>query len=164
MSTTEQEITVRDMVAEAVAKTSDPEKATRLVLARLARSKGDQDAWNKETVAEAVSTMVHEKRGNDRAVTVNASWLDGDAPAQLEAPVLRSMLDYYTVGAKRLGDCVADDLATAREQAETQRKGFAVKVAFFAMLSDRIGNKRVRDMFNDRTIVELHRAAEGATQ
>ena len=158
------EIDLKAIVADAVKATPEVEKAVRRIVNRLARDAEAQEAWNEETATVAVRALVHERRALNRTATVNAAWLNADVAKGMEAPAMRSMLDEYTVGDKRLGDCVKPDLDYAKARADAGAMGLRVKGLFLskvsALLSD--DETKVRSVLTDERVVKLHREAEGA--
>ena len=154
------EIDLKAIVADAVKATPEVEKAVRRIVNRLARDAEAQEA----TATVAVRALVHERRALNRTATVNAAWLNADVAKGMEAPAMRSMLDEYTVGDKRLGDCVKPDLDYAKARADAGAMGLRVKGLFLskvsALLSD--DETKVRSVLTDERVVKLHREAEGA--
>jgi len=161
--TTETESIVQSIVAEIVSNQPDVERAVSAILRRLKRNGEEQNLWNEETAREVVATMVYQQRHRNISTAVAASWMNPVSAAKMEKAVVTSMLNDYTVGNKRLGDCIRADLSSHLAWCHTQRKGWAVKAAFIDALTMKLPDEvaTVRSVMNDADCVNLHRSAEG---
>jgi len=141
------EADLRQLVRECVKTHSNPKAATAAVLAaiddRAARSLLEH--LTEQAVQSAVLTARHDLR-----VSVKLGPRIERTPDNCRRIVSESMLDSWFVGAKRLGDCVRDDLSSAALAERKSAAGHGRNAGFYELVAARLtGNKIARKVFND---------------
>jgi hypothetical protein len=134
---TSEDVTLRDLCKQAVEKHPSVEDAIKTVKRMLGGHPEIQERLMDNMLAMAIRETIYQVRGFMRGevkAPIQAA-RDAGAVASITPTVLRSILDWWRVGDKRLGDLTGDELLIEAQEESAQAHGHQKNARFYQKLA-----------------------------